>query len=346
MKYLGQLFSILILSLIFGLYGCQEEAQEIVTPMPTEIISLESKSGEFLFRISQQQGSGDNIIDGSSCTSIVFPFTVIINGASVEITSEDDFDLIEDIIDELEDDSDNIEIQFPIEVSLPDNTVVTIATMDELEDLLDECDDDDDIECLDIVYPITFSIYNQIREQASTTTIENDRELYQFLDQIEDSEIVSLIYPIDLVLFNNDMISINSNQELEAAVELYEDSCDEDDDDHDIDVTELNNILKESIWMVAKYDSAAVDKSGFFIGIDISFLDDNILLAKTDSEEIDGEWETSGDDGFLQLSTEFDSDGNLNLLNRDWKLEHFNNDSIKITALDTDEVINVIMTVK
>ena len=342
MKYLGQLFSILILSLISGLYGCQEEAQEIVTPVPTEIISIESKSGEFLFRISQQQGSGDNIIDGSSCTSIVFPFSVIINGASIEITSEEDFDLIEDIIDELEDDSDNIEIQFPIEVSLPDNTVVTIATMDELEDLLD---DDDDIECLDIVYPIPFSIYNQIREQASTTTIENDRELYQFLDQIEDSEIVSLIYPIDLVLFNDDMINIKSNQELEAAVELYEDSCEEEDDD-DIDVTELNNILKESIWMVAKYDSAAVDKSDFFKDVDISFLEDNVLLAKTDSEEIDGQWETSGGDGFLQLSTEFDSDGNLSSLNRDWRIENFNNDSVMITAVDTDVVINVIMTIK
>jgi hypothetical protein len=349
MKNFRPLFSIVLLILLTSLFACQEEAQDVIVPDFTETISTETKSGELLFRISQQDGSDDNIIDGGSCTTIVFPFTVVVNGTSIEVTSEEDYDLVEDILDELEDDTDSIAIEFPIEVSFADHSTVMINSMEELEDLLDECVEDgfdDDIECLDLVYPISFSNYNEVTQQASTITIENDQELYVFLEEIQENEIVSLNYPIEFILYSGETISVNSNEELESTVELYEDSCDEEDnegDDDYLDDTELKNYLKQSAWTVSVYDSAGVSKANLFNDFEITFLEANIVLANSASEEIEGEWETEGSDGFLQLSTEFDTEGNLRLLNKDWRIESFGNGSLKITAMDTEIEIQVTM---
>ncbi len=236
MKATYHLFIALLIGFSFGLFGCQEEFQEIITPIPTETISRKYGSGLLLYRISELDGSADNIIDSSSCTSIVFPFTVIVNGASIEISSEDDYDLLEDIIDDLEDDEGSVAIQFPVNVVLTDHSIIEANDMDELEDLIEECDEDDlddYIDCVNIAYPITFSSYNDATQQAGTTRVENDTALYRFLDDIEDMEIVSLNYPVELILSTGETITVESNEELETAIELYEDGCDKDDDEDD-----------------------------------------------------------------------------------------------------------------
>jgi hypothetical protein len=225
--------------------------------------------------------------------------------------------------------------------------------MDALEALLDTCVEgglDEDIECVDIGYPITFSSYNEATEQASTTRIENDNELYQFIEAIRETDIVSLNYPIVLILATGETISVENNQELEATVALYEDSCDEDDDndynEDDLDDTELINTLKQNIWIVSAYDSASIDKTALFDGYEIAFLDANVLLANDGSEEIEGEWETEGNDNYLELSTEFDTDGILRLLNNEWRVISFDIGSIVITSQDPEEAISIIMRVK
>jgi hypothetical protein len=234
MKATNYLFLALLTGFASGLIGCQEEFQEIISPIPTETISREYGSGLLLSRISELDGSSDNIIDSSSCTSIVFPFTVIVNGASIEISSEDDYDLLEDIIDDLEDEEGSVAIQFPVNVILTDHSVVEANDMDELEDLIEACDEDDlddYIDCVNIAYPITFSSYNDATQQAGITTVENDAALYRFLDDIEDMEIVSLNYPVELILSTGETITVENNEELETAIELYKDSCDKDDDE-------------------------------------------------------------------------------------------------------------------
>ena len=233
MKAINHIFLALLIGFTSGLFGCQEEFQEIITPDPAETISVESGSGLLLSRISELDGSADNIIDSSSCTSLVFPFSVIVNGASIEISSEDDYDLLEDIIDDL-DEEESIAIQFPVNIILTDHSVVEANDMDELEDFIEACDEDDlddYIDCINIAYPITFSSYNDATQQAGITTIENDAALYLFLDDLEEVEIVSLNYPVELILSTGETITVENNEELETTIELYEDSCDRDDDE-------------------------------------------------------------------------------------------------------------------
>ncbi len=339
--------SIIIFSSL-GLVGCQEESSEIIAPPVEETISPNSKSATLLNRISQNDGSEDNIVDGGSCTTIVFPFTVIVNNTEIVIENEDDYDLVEDIIDEFENDEDSIAIQFPINVTLPDHSVVTVNNHDELEDLLEDCIEDgfdDDIECVDIGYPITFSVYNSATQQATTVDIENDNELYDFLESIDEKDIVSLNYPVTLILASGETIVAESNEELEATIEEFEDSCDEDDDndfdDDDVDDTELRNTLQQNTWIVTTYDSAGVSKADQASDFEIDFLNDNLLIGADDSEEYEGEWSTSGNDGFLELEMEFDTDGNLKLLNKEWKVESYDANQIELINQDPEVLISV-----
>lgn len=348
MKTLIKISLSIVIFTSLGLVGCQEESSEIIAPPTEETIASNSKSADFLNRISQNDGSEDNIVDGGSCTTLVLPITVIVNDIEVVIENEDDYDTVEDIIDEFENDEDSIVIQYPINVTLPDHSVVTVNNHDELEDLLEDCIEDgfdDDIECVDIGYPIAFSVYNSATQQATTVDIENDNELYDFLESIDEEDIVSLNYPVTLILASGETIVVESNEELEATIEEFEDSCDEDDDndfdDDDIDDTELRNTLQQSTWVVTDYDSAGVSKTNQVSVFSIDFLIDNLLIGSDGSEEFEGEWSTNGNAGFLELEMDFDTDGDLKLLNKEWKVENFSDNQIDLINQDPENIINV-----
>lgn len=348
MKYIKQNLLAIVVLLFLGLSSCQEESSEIVTPPAEETIAPNSASATLLGRISQKDGSEDNIVDGGSCTTLVLPFKVVVNNIEILIESEDDYDRVEDIIDEFETDEDSIAIQFPVDVTLPDHSVVTVNNIDELEDLLEDCIEDgfdDDIECIDIEYPITFSIYNSTTQQASTIEIKSDSELYTFLESIDEDDIVSLNYPVTLVLASGETITVENNDELEDTIEEFEDSCDEDDDndhnDDDVDDTELKNTLQLNTWIVTKYDSSGISQTDLLNSFEITFSNDSLLIGTDSSEEYEGEWSTSGSSGFLELELEFDTDGNLKLLNKDWRVDSFSTDQIDIVNQDPEKPISV-----
>lgn len=351
MKYLSTILAMIVLG--SGLIGCQEESEEIERPLPAEVIGKDAGAGQLLFRISQNDGSEDNIIDGGSCTSIIFPYTVIVNGMEIEITSEDDLDLVEDIIDESESDADTISVVFPIEVELPDHTTISVFSMDELEELTDDCEEegfDDDIECVDIVYPITFSVYNAATQNATVIDIGSDAELYQFLENLTEDEIVSLNFPVVVIIPNGEMITLESNEQMEEVIEQYEDACDEDDDldfdDDDLDDSELRALLLGNAWLVSEYDSSGSDRTQLLNSYTIEFLGDNLLLASLDSEQISGDWYTSGSDRFLELDLDFETDSDLSLLNYEWVVISYDQTQIKLMGPGTDSTISVTLSIK
>jgi len=168
------------------------------------------------------------------------PVTVIVNGEEIVIENEDDLDLIEDIFDEFDEDDDEVEIVFPITITLEDFTEVVINNYEELEALADECngenEDDDDIECIDFQYPISISVYDSDFELIETIDVNSDEELYDFIDDLDDDLEASINFPVTMILADGTELVVNDNDELEAAIEAAEDACDEDDDnDYDDD---------------------------------------------------------------------------------------------------------------
>mgnify|MGYP001557430097 FL=1 len=226
--------SVLFLGLVLLFVSCREEEFEFIEGPQDEVLQANSRVATLLQRTSTKDGSYDNIIDNASCVSVELPITVVVNGLEIRVDSEDDFDTIEDIFDALDDDDDNLEILFPITVILKDHSEVMISDSEELEDLAEECagenEPDDDIECADIKYPVTASVFNSNNEVLDVITFTNDRDLYRFIDDLEDDDFVELDFPIMVVLFDGTEVRVNDLDSLEDILDDASDDCDEDDD--------------------------------------------------------------------------------------------------------------------
>lgn len=336
MMFVALLLAVLVLG------SCQEEGDELIDPVNGETIAAGSNVAGLIERTALRDGSGDNILDGSSCTSIVLPVTVIANGLEVIVDSEDDFVTLERIFDELDDDEDILEFIFPVTVTLADHTEIVINDEDALEDLIDECIEggsDNDIECLDFVYPLTVNIFDTNSQVGETLTINDDKELYDLIDDLDEDDRLSFIFPITVVLYDGEQLQINSNDELERIIEDARDDCDEDDDndfdEDDVDDTPLVNVLTDGEWEITLFFDE-VDETTDFNGFIFTFNSDKTAIARRGDLEIQGSWSTSGDDGTLELDLDFGDGNPLEELDEDWELIEFDGTIIRLTEEEED----------
>jgi hypothetical protein len=220
--------------------SCQDEISQIIEPTQGEALKVNANVTNLVQRTVTKDGSKDNIIDNASCLQVQLPVTVTVNEIEINVNSEDDFEVIEAVFDEFDDDSDHLEIFFPIEIILSDYSKISINTQEELEALIEDCggenEMDDDIECLDFVYPISLSMYNSENQLTKTVQIENDEQFYKLIDDIDDNDIVVANFPISVILYDGSERNIENMDILENVIEEVKDMCDEDDDnDYDDD---------------------------------------------------------------------------------------------------------------
>ena len=253
---------VLILSLfaLFTFNGCQNETIE-ETQNQEETIAPDSTVADLLRNTAANNGSLDNVMDGANCFSVNLPVTIVVNGITITINTLEDLALIEEIYDEFEDDEDFLEFLFPITIILNDYTEIVIENEEQLEAFIEECteDDDDVIECVDFVYPISFSIYNSDFQIIDTVIIENDEELYDFLEELEDNPsggaiLASLNFPVTLIYADGTTVEVNSNQELEAAINAAEEVCDDDEEEDECEFEDIVEELTECPWIVVLYN--------------------------------------------------------------------------------------------
>ena len=241
---------------LFLCLACQDENSEVDTPEEQEIIQPNSPLASFIANVTANYGAYDNILDDSDCFSVELPVTLVVQGVAVYIETLDDIEALEDFIDELEDEDDVFDFVFPITIIFSDYTEIIIENIEQLEEFINDCDidegNDDIIECVDFVYPISFSVFNSEFNIIDTITVQNDEALYNLLDDLEDDEnavIVSLNYPVTLAYANGETISVNSNEELANAIETAEDDCEEE-ELCDIEIEELEALLLECAFEV------------------------------------------------------------------------------------------------
>src|SRR6056297_3216277 len=138
--------SLVIMTLIFT--SCQDEFEEINTGEDQAAITASSSTAVLIQNTATKDGSFDNIVDGTSCYDIKFPYTVEVNGLELTINSREDLKLIEEIFDSVDDDEDFLEILFPVTITSGDFTEITINGLEDLSALAEQCKEggeDDDI---------------------------------------------------------------------------------------------------------------------------------------------------------------------------------------------------------
>jgi hypothetical protein len=110
------------------------------------------------------------------------------------------------------------------------NQVETILPNSELATMIEDVASVDVFECVAFQYPISFSLYNPNFQILETITINNDSELLSFWENLNNSTtnvvLVSLNFPVTLIYDNDTSISVQNNQELEAALMAASDNCD------------------------------------------------------------------------------------------------------------------------
>lgn len=316
----------LFLFALLSLTACQDESAEVNNPDTQETLEPSSVLANLMSRASANFGAADDILDDSSCFSVQLPVTIVVSDITIVIETESDLEQLEDIFDAIEDEY-ILDFIFPITIIFSDYSEIVIENEEQLESFIDQCDaeDDDVIECVDFIYPISFSVFDSEFNTIDTVVIENDQELYVFLDGLEDDNntlIVSLNYPVILEYAYGETVEVNSNQELAEAIEIAQDDCD-DDEENDCNEEEIAELLIECPWDIE-------DEFNDFDNYQFVFSQDG-TLAITEGETttaIGGAWNLSVTDNGILLTiaelTAFQDD-----LGGTWL----------ITACDDDELV-------
>ncbi len=336
MKTRFNYFTPLLIMSLFYFSGCQNEVTEIIDPPADEVFTPVSPVADLVQRTSLRDGSDDNIIDGSSCTSLVLPIIVVVNGLEITLDSKEDFYTVEHIIDKFDEDDDLIEILFPVTVILADHSELILNDEDDLEDLIDQCiegGEDNDIECVDFKFPLSISIYDSENQLADVITIDDDKELYKFIHDLDDQDFAGFNFPITVILSGGDEMVIMDNDELEDILKNAIDACDEDDDndhnDDDADDTELVKVIIDGDWVIS-YFFDDHDETVNFAGYVFTFFENGTAKAKKGELIIEGEWDSNGDDGELELELDFGDNSPFDELLDDWDLIEFDGTIIKL----------------
>jgi hypothetical protein len=328
----------LVIALLAGFLftSCQKEDEEFINLDNEETVTANSQFTNLLLRSAQNFGIIDDLIDGNSCATIKFPFTVIANGQKVTLQDEDDFDIIEDIFDQFPNDQDTLEIVFPITLILEDYTEVIVNNQQELDALVAACDSSggsNSIGCVEFVYPITFFIYNENQQQTGTVTVNSDLELYLFLSGLDSDDFISLQFPVSVILSDGSTVEVNSNAELQQLIE----GCDNSTTDP-VDPSELEQFLTDGVWYVT-YFFDDLDETSDFNGYEFSFFADNTAQATNGSNTVPGSWSLSGS-STPDLILNFGTTEPFDELDEDWDIIEATSEIIRLRDVSGDGSID------
>jgi len=310
--------------------SCRSEEVDLVGPSAQPALKANTTLADLMQRTSLNDGSKDNIIDRANCFSLQLPVTVIVNGLEIIVDSEEDFDTIEDIFDEFDDDDDSIQINFPYSIILSDFTVVVINNQGEHNGFMNGCNgenqSDDDIECIDFRYPIVVSIFDTVTEQTDRITLNNDKAMHDFIDDLDEDDVVNITFPIVVILSDGTEISVTSLDELETVIENAKDDCDED-DDYDYNDDDCMGCTQQQVleilttcsdWTVDKLELNDIsDLEDNYVGFTFNFSNDGTLNVQDGANNYSGTWSSSGMGQHMNIviniSSLTDFNGNWNL---------------------------------
>lgn len=328
---------LIILFALIGFTACQDEVIEINNPNTQQAIVANSSLANLISNTTSFFVSANNILEDSNCFSVELPVTVIVSDITIVIETEADLELLADLVSNLDTNEAAIDFIFPITLIFTDYSEFVIDNEEQLQNLISECelDEDDSIECIDFVYPISFSVFNSEFTITDVITIDNDEAFYNFLEDLEDDDnalIASLNYPVSLVYANGESIAVNTNQELADAIASAEADCD-DDDDANCDADAIELALKECQWEIVSY-SSFTEFEGFILEFNTDYtfaiiLEDNQTLTEGNTWSV-----VSNDAGsFLVLATEFED------LGGDWQVTACDDDRFEFAKNNETMVI-------
>jgi len=319
--------SIVLITLLFFTLSCQKEKIEI-SEETNNNLRANAPLYEIMARVAQNPTSQDNILDNSSCFMVQLPVDVIVNGQPITVNNASDYQTVQAAIDAFSGDDDIVNFIFPIVIQFQNFELQTINDVDELDEVSDDCDEDDDfneIDCISINYPIVINTYDSNNQIASATTIQNNIDLYDFFETIEDTIYVSISYPISIVNSNGQNVVINSNGQLENAIENAIEEC----GNNSSNGITLESVITDGTWYVSYFFKNNIDITADFNGYNLTFNANGTTEVTGNGNPITGNWEINSNSSERKLELEFE-DNALVRLQEKWKVVEYSTTLVKL----------------
>lgn len=216
----AKIYIFFILITLF-LFSCQTE-ENVVLNDDTENLISDSQLVAKMLQLTQNPVWADNIIDSTDCFSVKLPVNVIVNGQELQVANETDFDLIENVFNESQQDIDMIQVELPVTIVYADYTQSQILTQEEW-DLASECVNtaSTGLKCLHFVYPLSVNIYDTVYQVADVQVMDDDMEFYGFLNNLNENILSAIAYPVILVKPDGEEVSCNNNNELLSTLSMF-----------------------------------------------------------------------------------------------------------------------------
>ncbi|MCB0457969.1 MAG: hypothetical protein KDC91_09515 [Flavobacteriaceae bacterium] len=328
MKNLIKIHFLALLSLVLLFGSCQKEDKEFIDETDgEETFTANSTITGLLRSASQNNGTQDNIIDGSSCFSVVFPIEVFANGQKLLLQTLNDVSQVQAIFDQFPSDNDTLEIVFPIQLVSEDFSVVTVNNQTEFNSVISDCVNSivDTYACVDFVYPINCFVYNNNNEQTGTITLNSAYEWFEYLIYLQEGIYIAIDYPMSVIV-NGQTITVNTNQELTNAISQADCS---NDDGSSTNPTDFENYLTTGVWYVT-YFFDDYDETSDFADYEFTFAVDGSAEASNSSGTTPGNWDFYVDSGVDKVDLYFGTVSPLDEIDEDWEILEATNDIIRL----------------
>jgi hypothetical protein len=315
MKYLIQL---ILLVFFFG--ACQKEEANTVNQNPKNII-VNSPFAKLISRTSQNPTAIDNVIDNTSCFSVQLPVTVVVNWQNITVTTQADYQLVQNAIDQFTMDDDIVHFNFPITVKFQNFATQVINNSTQFNNAIEACEEDDgfdEIDCIAINYPFKINIYDSNNQVANTITIQNNSQLFNFIATLSNGIIAAIVYPISVTDSNAQSIVINSNTELETFIDSSIDDCE---DSGGGPTPTFLSVLNSGSWHVS-YFYKDQDDTAEYTGYNFTFISNGTINVIKNTNNSNGSWLVYTDSGENKIDLSFDN-SNLEELMEDWIITEY-----------------------
>ena len=314
---INTVFFLLITTVLLLLTSCREESDDNIFPSEEEALLANTELSNLILKSTTNNGATDNILDGSSCYSISLPVTVVIEKLKIIVASPADFDQIEDVFENLEEDIEDLTFIYPITLIDSNFTEIIVKNEDQFDELLDRCEDsiDDDIECVEFNYPLSVSAFNRVSETIESITFEDDKSLHKFIKNLTVNDIVEFDFPITITQNAQNKIETESLDALRTV--LRTSSSDDCKDKEDTDEDRFIEQLTSSEFTIQKFKEDNNNLTKNYRKYVFEFSEDGAVIAKSDKEEISGTWSYSD----RTLNIQFVNSDLLEQLNKSWKVK-------------------------
>lgn len=311
--------------LLFSTLSCQKDENYILEDT-SKSITATSPLTHLISRVTQHSTTVDNVLDNSSCFSIVLPVVVTVNGINSTVATTDDYQTIKNIKDDYSNDDDVVHFNYPITIQYPNYTTQIVTSESEFNSVVSNCTENefDEINCIFFDFPIVINSYDATNQFASSITFNNNADLYNFIEALENNVYLSINFPISLTNAEGEVTVFTSNSQLEDYIDAAVNDCD---DNSNTGSTDFVETLLNETWNISYFYSS--ESNDTFNEYTFVFYANHTISAIKNGISIYGEWSVETESGFQKLHLEFEGSV-LHPIEKEWKVTEFSNTTIKL----------------